>query len=188
MPVSVVEVVRDPAGNHPHRLHPLGRHELRLEIRFLHPLVDLLHRPQHGRPQARHPVLQDIVGRAVPEGLDRGFFPHGPGNKDERDFRSPLFRDLHGGEAVEGGEFVVRQDQARHNPVECLDERLARFDAYHLAPDPLRLQGLAHEIPVERIVLQVQYLQRTRHRSPPIQRPDDTKVTAYSSRSPAAAR
>ena len=124
-------------------------------------------RAPHGLGQPGNPVLEHVIGRALFQTIDRQLLAERTRQEDERRLRAHAPRDRLRGEAVEGRQRVIRE-----NDVECVAEQrrlecLARIDAADLALQPVRHERRFRELSIPWIVLEVQDLERSSRRSIP---------------------
>ena len=71
----------------------------------------LLQGLRHRLSQPGQPVLEQVVGGALPEALDGGLVAEGAGDHDDRHVQAPLPHQVEGEEGVEPGQVVVGEDE-----------------------------------------------------------------------------
>ncbi len=115
-------------------------------------LLAVEERPADGRPEAPHPVLEDVVVGTAMERVDGGFLADAPGDEDERQVAGVRPDDL---ECLETGE-------PRHPPVrehklggrvERIDQGGCGLDPHPLRGEPLTLQLEHDELGIDRTIL-----------------------------------
>ncbi len=112
----------------------------------------------HRAHDPRQPLLEDVVGRADLQRIDRDLLAQRAGDEDEREFGPPFQGDLQGREPVER-----RQGQIRQHQVEILIERrhevIPRFHPGDVADDAPVLEHGLDDFRVVPVVLEVEYSQ-----------------------------
>ncbi len=98
-------------------------------------LRDLAQSAANGRNQARRVTLEDVIDRALAQGLDGPFFTGRRGEENKRRVRGVTQRDIERRQTVEAREIQVGQDDVGVKPVQRFAKRRLRVHAQVNAPD-----------------------------------------------------
>jgi len=126
------------------------------------PLRGLGHGPPHRRPQPGHRVLEDVVGGAAAQGLDRGLLAQGSGDEHERHALVAGAQQRQRLVAGERGQAEVGQHDVGTELVECGEVVVAPLDHARFHNQPVFAELVQHQFGVERVVLDQEHAHRGR--------------------------
>src|SRR5262249_29659703 len=106
------------------------------------------------REKARQPRLENIIGGAKLERLDREFLAETAGDKDERQLGARARCELQCGKSVEGGKVVVGENKVDLAPFQRSNELGTRLNAGRFTDQPVRFKQSLNQIGVAGVVLQ----------------------------------
>jgi hypothetical protein len=141
----------------------LAAPQLALGVPALGALARFAQRAAHRRDDPREALLEDVVGRADLERLDRHFLAQRSGDEDERHLRKLLDGEVQGGKAVEVGQREVGEDQVDCATLEAGDELVPGLDPRDVARDASVFQHAVDDLGVRAVVLEMQDPQGRAH-------------------------
>ncbi len=166
---AVIENCPQPPLRLRQRLGPLHDAALELGVQppdvflgaaALHALGRFRKRAPHRRRQARHPILQDVVGRAFLQALHGELLADAAGQKDEGDVGTDARRDHLRGEAVERGQIVIAEDGVEPARSQRGLERFTAIDARDPRLEAASRQRRLDEVGVVLVVFEMQDRER----------------------------
>jgi hypothetical protein len=116
-------------------------------------VLDLAKRAPNRRHETREPRFQNVVSRPNLEGVDGDVFTKSAGNKDERQIRSGVSREMQSGEAVERWKRIVRQDEVKLALLKSHREFRSGLDARYFASKMIGLEQRLSEPRILGVIL-----------------------------------
>ena len=160
---QVAQVVAEAAGEHRQALETLRADQVGLGAAVGLARVRLDQRATHRAGQAHRILLQDVVGGAVAQRLDRGLLTQGRGDEDERQVFVVLAQQFERALPGEAGHAEVGQHDMRMELVQCGEVAGLVINQPRFVRDTVGVQFGQHQLGIELAVLHLQHPYR-RHR------------------------
>src|SRR6202795_832080 len=120
-------------------------------------------RALHGGHEPRQSRLHNVIRGPDFDRLDRHLFAERPGNEDKGQIGAGIARKLQCGKAVEGGKFVIRENEVDFGVLKTGHEIGARLNAGYFTDEIIGFKELLNELRVMGVILQQQNPKRRCH-------------------------
>ncbi len=106
-------------------------------------------------------MLENVIGRTIPQTLNGGLFAKGPGEKDEGDILANLPGEFQCLGAVVARQGKIRNDQIESATLQCGPEGGAIVRILDVAEDAVIGQHLGHQFAIQQIIFKMKNLHET---------------------------